>query len=83
MFADKTAVVGLVFNNVKKKAFTWSRWTAGCGWQDKNLLLNISKTKELIVDFGEEAEESHPPQDQQGPCGGGRSFLYLGVHIIP
>ncbi|KAK3572661.1 hypothetical protein QTP86_001625 [Hemibagrus guttatus] len=49
-FVDNTAVVGLISNNDKtadleeiKKLETW--------FQDNKLLLNVSKTKELIVDF--------------------------------
>ena len=50
-FADDTAVVGLITDNNEKAYLKGvkdlSRWC-----QDNNLLMNVSNTKEMIVDFG-------------------------------
>ncbi|KAK3539728.1 hypothetical protein QTP70_012875 [Hemibagrus guttatus] len=80
-FADNTAVVGLISNNDKmayleeiKNLETWC--------QDNNLLLNISKTKELIVDFSTKQERNYQPLIINGtPMERVDSFWYLGVHI--
>ncbi|KAK3515224.1 hypothetical protein QTP70_011413, partial [Hemibagrus guttatus] len=62
-FADDTAVVGLISNNDEtayleeiKNLETWC--------QDYNLLLNVSKTKELIVDFSTNFKTSQQDQTQ-------------------
>ncbi|KAK3535983.1 hypothetical protein QTP70_023724, partial [Hemibagrus guttatus] len=59
-FADDTAVLGLISNNDKttyleeiKNLETWC--------QDNNLLLNVSKTKELIVHFSTKQERNYQP----------------------
>ncbi|KAK3535274.1 hypothetical protein QTP70_006959 [Hemibagrus guttatus] len=50
--------------------------------QDKNLLLNIGKTKELLVDFSTKQEQSYQPLNINGiPVERVDSFRYLGVHI--
>ncbi|KAK3563854.1 hypothetical protein QTP86_002724 [Hemibagrus guttatus] len=50
--------------------------------QDNNLLLNISKTKELIVDFSTKQERNYQPLIISGtPVERVDSFWYLGVHI--
>ncbi|XP_055495177.1 uncharacterized protein LOC129699431 isoform X2 [Leucoraja erinacea] len=81
-FADDTVVVGLISDN-DEKAY-WEEVADLALWcQDNNLLLNIKKTKELIVDF----KRAHHPRTytplkingdtvDRASC-----FKYLGVHI--
>ncbi|KAJ8336123.1 hypothetical protein SKAU_G00394660 [Synaphobranchus kaupii] len=50
-FADDTAVIGLITNNDERAYLEEMRLlTQWC--QENNLHLNISKTKEMLVDFG-------------------------------
>lgn len=58
-FADDTTVIGLIKNN-NESAYREEvdRLAAWC--EDNNLMLNTSKTKELIVDFRRNAV-THPP----------------------
>ncbi|KAI5630012.1 gastrula zinc finger protein XlCGF28.1-like [Silurus asotus] len=80
-FADDTVVVGLISNNDEtaylQEVKNLKRWC-----QKNNLLLNISKTKELIVDFSTKQERSY---QRLNICGTSvervDSFRYLGVHI--
>ncbi|KAK3545487.1 hypothetical protein QTP70_007737 [Hemibagrus guttatus] len=80
-FADDTAVVSLISNNGKmtyleeiKNLETWC--------QGSNLLLNVSRTKELIVDFSTEQKRNYQPLIINGtPVERVDSFQYLGVHI--
>ncbi|KAK3508570.1 hypothetical protein QTP70_032905 [Hemibagrus guttatus] len=81
MVADDTAVMGLISNNNEtsyleeiKYLETWC--------QDNNLLWDISKTKELIVDFSTKQERNYQPLIINGtPLERVDSFQYLGVHI--
>ncbi|KAF7708963.1 hypothetical protein HF521_018020, partial [Silurus meridionalis] len=80
-FADDTVVVGLINNNDEtaylQEVKNLERWC-----QENNLLLNISKTKELIVDFSTKREQSYQPINISGtPMKRVDSFRYLGVHI--
>ncbi len=50
-FADDTAVMGLITDN-NEKAYLKEVEDLTCWYHDNNLLLNVSKPKELIVDFG-------------------------------
>ncbi|KAK3550131.1 hypothetical protein QTP86_021062 [Hemibagrus guttatus] len=80
-FADDTAVVGLIYNSNEaayleeiKNLETWC--------QDDNIVLNISKTKELIMDFSTKQERNYQPLIINGtPVERVDSFRYLGVHI--
>ncbi|KAI3352565.1 hypothetical protein L3Q82_005501 [Scortum barcoo] len=49
-------------------------------WQNNNLHLNISKTKELIVDFRRRQREEHAPLSINGTTVE-RVNSFLGVHI--
>ncbi|KAK3562505.1 hypothetical protein QTP86_034772, partial [Hemibagrus guttatus] len=49
--------------------------------QDNNLLLNVSKTKELIVDFSTKQERNYQPLINGTPVERVDRFQYLGVHI--
>ncbi len=65
-FADDTAVVGLITDNSEKaylkEVEDLTRWC-----QDNNLLLNVRKTKELIVDFGKKQERNYVRGELQIP----------------
>ncbi|KAF7694079.1 gastrula zinc finger protein XlCGF28.1-like, partial [Silurus meridionalis] len=79
--ADDTVVLGLISNNDKtaylQEVKNLERWC-----QENNLLLNISKTKELIVDFSTKQEQSYQMLNINGtPVKRVDSFWYLGVHI--
>lgn len=50
-FADDTAVAGLITDN-SEKTYLREVEDLTCCCQDNKLLLNVSKTKELIVDLG-------------------------------
>ena len=49
--------------------------------QDNNLSLNVSKTKELIVDFRKRRAEQAPISIDRAVVERGESFKFLGVHI--
>ncbi|KAK3549540.1 hypothetical protein QTP86_003633 [Hemibagrus guttatus] len=78
MFADDTAVVGLISNNDEVPYLE----------EIKNLdmvpgqLLNVSKTKGLLVDFSTKQKRNYQPLIINGtPVERVDSFRYLGVHI--
>ncbi|KAF7699141.1 hypothetical protein HF521_003883, partial [Silurus meridionalis] len=80
-FADDTVVVGRISNNDEtaylQEVKNLERW-----YQENNLLLNVSKTKELIVDFSTKQERSYQTLNICGtPVERVDSFRYLGVHI--
>ncbi|KAK1793763.1 hypothetical protein P4O66_001426 [Electrophorus voltai] len=52
-------------------------------WQENNLLLNVSKTKELIVNCSKKQERHYQPVRINGTTVERvDSFMYLGVHIL-
>src|SRR4029434_4830536 len=59
-FADDTTIVGLITDNdesaYREDVDTLTKWC-----QDNNLSLNISKTKEMIVDYRRWQEVEHAP----------------------
>ncbi len=62
-FADDTVVLGLISNNDKTAYLDeLERLTSWC--QDNCLSLNVSKTKELIVDLQEETAATLHSYDQ-------------------
>ncbi|KAF7696798.1 hypothetical protein HF521_005216, partial [Silurus meridionalis] len=80
-FADDTVVVGLISNNDEtaylQEVKNLERWC-----QENNLLLNVSKTKELIVYFSTKQERLYQPLNiSRTPVERVDSFRYLGVHI--
>ncbi len=80
-FADDTVVLGLI-NNEDEAAYLdeVERITSWC--QDNCLSLNVSKTKELIVDFRKRRERPYTPLMISGtPVERVSSFKYLGVNI--
>ena len=50
--------------------------------QENNLMLNVSKTKELIIDFSRKQQRSYHPLSIKGAeVERVNSFKYLGVNI--
>ncbi len=80
-FVDDTVVLGLI-NNDDEAAYLEEveRLTSWC--QDNCLSLNVSKTKELIVDFRKRQQRPYTPLMISGtPVERVSSFKYLGVNI--
>ncbi|KAK3567138.1 hypothetical protein QTP86_010429 [Hemibagrus guttatus] len=80
-FADDTVVVGLISDNNEmaylEEIRNLENWS-----QRNNLLLNVSKTKELIVDFSTKQEKNYlTPVINASPVERVDSFRYLSVHI--
>uniref|UniRef100_A0A3P9JDD6 Reverse transcriptase domain-containing protein n=1 Tax=Oryzias latipes TaxID=8090 RepID=A0A3P9JDD6_ORYLA len=82
-FADDTVVVGLITDNDEtaylKEIGHLENWC-----ERNNLLLNVSKTKELIVDFATKQKQRRnyqTPVIDKSPVERVNSFRYLGVHI--
>ncbi len=80
-FADDTVVLGLISNNDETAYLDEvERLTSWC--QDNCLSLNVSKTKELIVDFRKKHLRPYTPLMISGtPVERVSSFKYLGVNI--
>ncbi len=80
-FADNTVVLGLISNNDETAYLDKvERLTSWC--QDNCLSLNVSKTKELIVDFRKRQQRPYTPLMISGtPVERVSSFKYLGVNI--
>ncbi|KAL6490166.1 hypothetical protein MHYP_G00005110 [Metynnis hypsauchen] len=80
-FADDTVVVGLISNN-NEKAYLEEIARLENWCQGNNLLLNVSKTKELIVDCSRSQTRSyHPVRINGAAVERVNNFRYLGVHI--
>ena len=80
-FADDSAVVGLITGG-DESAYRGEvlRLTEWC--EMNNLLLNTTKTKELILDFRRKKGANPPPIFIKGdPVERVYSFKYLGIHI--
>lgn len=79
-FADDTTVVGLITGGdesaYRQEVQNLSEWCSA-----NNLLLNIAKTKELIIDF-RKCDTQHQPLLINGECVERvSSFKFLGIHI--
>uniref|UniRef100_A0A6I8QMV9 Reverse transcriptase domain-containing protein n=1 Tax=Xenopus tropicalis TaxID=8364 RepID=A0A6I8QMV9_XENTR len=80
-FADDTVVVGLISDN-DETAYLEEVGNLVNWCQRNNLLLNVSKTKELIVDFStKQVRNYQTPIINKSPVERVDSFRYLGVHI--
>ncbi len=80
-FADDTVILGLISKDDETAYFDEvERLTSWC--QDNCLSLNVSKTKELIVDFRKRQQRPYTPLMISGtPVERVSSFKYLGVNI--
>ncbi len=79
-FADDTVVLGLISNNDETAYLDEvEKLTSWC--QDNCLSLNVSKTKELIVDFRKRHLRPYTPLISGTPVERVSSFKYLGVNI--
>jgi len=81
-FADDTVVVDLISSN-DEKAYPEEVANLSLWCQDKSLMLNVSKTKELVVDFRRtQHQRTCTPLGMNGTAVERvSSFRYLGVHI--
>ncbi len=79
--ATFNSVVGLITDNNEKAYLKEVKGLTNC-CQDCNVLLNLSKTKELIVDFGKKHGQNYTLLNIIRPwVVRVDSFKYLGVHI--
>ncbi|KAK1792044.1 hypothetical protein P4O66_001826 [Electrophorus voltai] len=80
-FADDTVVMGLISDNDERAYLEEIKHLEN--WcQENNLLINVSKTKELIVDCSKKQERHYQPVRISGTTVERvDSFRYLGVHI--
>ena len=79
-FADDTPVVGLISDNDERAYREEVRYLAG--WcQNNNLYLNVTKTKEMIVDYRKRSTEHVPILIDGAVVEQVESFTFLGVHI--
>ncbi|KAK1787224.1 hypothetical protein P4O66_002702 [Electrophorus voltai] len=80
-FADDTVIMGLISDN-NERAYLKEIKHLENWCQENNLLLNISKTKELIVDCSKKQERHYQPVRISGTTVERvDSFRFLGVHI--
>jgi hypothetical protein len=78
-FADDMVVVGLITDDEKACREEVSDLVVWC--QEKNLSLNVSKTKELIVDYRKWRGEHTLSHIDGAVVERFESFKFLGVHI--
>jgi hypothetical protein len=79
-FADDTTVVGLITDN-NETAYREEVRELAAWFQDNNLSLNVSKTKELIVDYRKRRDKQAPINIDVSVVERVESFKFLGVHI--
>ena len=80
-FADDTAVVGLISGN-DERAYLGEVEILTQWCRENSLSLNVSKTKEMVVDFRRTGERSYSPLSINGaPVERVTNFKYLGVTI--
>ncbi|KAK1793777.1 hypothetical protein P4O66_001509 [Electrophorus voltai] len=80
-FADDTVIMGLISDN-NERAYLEEIKHLENWCQGNNLLLNVSKTKELIVHYSKKQEQHYQPVRINGTTVERvDSFRYLGVHI--
>lgn len=80
-FADDTTILGLITDN-DETAYGEEVKILPSWCQDNNLPLNVSKTKEMIVDYRREQGIVHCPiYIAYAKVGRVSSFKFLGVHV--
>ena len=79
-FADDTTVVGLISDN-DEPAYREEVRDLAVWCNDNNLSLNVSKTKEMIVDYRKRRAEHAPIHIDVAVVERVESFKFLGVHI--
>ena len=79
-FADDTTVVGLITDNDETACREEVRDLA-VWYQNNNLSLNVTKTKEMIVDYRKRSTEHVPILFDGAVVEQIESFKFLGVHI--
>ena len=79
-FADDTTVVGLITDN-DETAYREDVRELAVWCLDNNISLNVSKTKELIVDYRKRRAEQAPVNIDGAVVERVESFKFLGVHI--
>ncbi|KAK1788609.1 hypothetical protein P4O66_002686 [Electrophorus voltai] len=80
-FADDTVIIGLISDN-DERAYLVEIKHLENWYQENNLLQNVSKTKDLIVDCSKKQERHYHPVRINGTTAERvDSFRYLGVHI--
>ena len=80
-YADDTAVVGLI-NNDNNETMYFDTVNFVNDWcKDNYLLLNVAKTKELIIDFRKNTPEKLPMTIDGSIVEVVPSYKYLGTHI--
>ena len=80
MFSDNTTVVSLITNG-DESAYREEVRDLAVWCQDNILSLNVSKTKELIVDYRIKRGEHTPIQINWAVVEGVESFKFLHIHI--
>lgn len=80
-FADDTVVLGLISNN-NETAYLNEVDDLALWCQSNNLALNVSKTKEMVVDFRKVQSRAYTPLTISGePVERVSNYKYLGVHL--
>ena len=78
-FSDDSAVLGLIVNqdeNVYRDKVNFCKWC-----NDNFLLLNVAKTKELVIDYRKKKSSVNPIKIQDQEVEIVDTFKYLGVVI--
>jgi hypothetical protein len=79
-FSDDTKVVGLITDN-DETAYREEVRDLAVWCQDNNFSLNVSKTKERIVDYRKRLAKQAPINNDVAVVEWVESFKFLGVHI--
>jgi hypothetical protein len=79
-FADDTTICGFIKNN-DETAYRQQIETTASWCQDNNLLLNVTKTKELIIDFRTHKNNKMPLTINGQAVEQVNSYKFLGTHI--
>jgi hypothetical protein len=80
-FADDTKMVGLITNNDETIDYMKEARDLAVCCQDNNLSLNVSKAKELIVNYRKRRAEHAPIHIEGAVLEQVERYKFLGVHI--